>query len=299
MKRFNFKLVGFFVAVIASFLSLESCSKNRIEDEKKMNEYSSINSYMDTKKQEEQEFIIDTTGSGPIIGKQGTKIWTGKQCLMFPNGDSVTWPYTLKLVELYTPKDMIYYQMPTVSNGEILKTGGEIRLRAFKNGTELVLKPDPCMHQIEMPSTNPQANMRVFNNPSPYQNWIEENPVNLFTTSVSSYIASLHTLGWINCGIKAGSTTNSTLTFSSTTDNLDNVGIFIYFPATKSVMQVSNKVSQSIPNGSDVKIVLIGVDASGNLFSYYENRNVTSSATIDIKLTAITDAALTTVLDGL
>ena len=50
MKRFNFKLVGFFVAVIASFLSLESCSKNRIEDEKKMNEYSSINSYMDTKK---------------------------------------------------------------------------------------------------------------------------------------------------------------------------------------------------------------------------------------------------------
>ena len=160
MKKFihtsNWSLIPFaFAAVVVIY----SCSKERIESK---NTYSPVNTYLDSKKQKEQEFIIDSTGSGPIVGNQGTKIWTGKQCLMFPNGDSVTWPFTVKLVELYTPKDMIYYQQPTVASVGILKTDGEIRLRAFKNTTELKLKPDPCMAAIEMPNAAPQTGMRVF-----------------------------------------------------------------------------------------------------------------------------------------
>lgn len=307
MRKANLLTIGKMTFIFSVLFLFVNCSKERIEPvpepepEKVLNQYSSINSYMDSKKQEEQEFIIDTTGTDPITGNQGTKIWTGKQCLMFPNGDSVSWPYTLKLVELYKPKDMIYYQMSTISGGEILKTEGEIRLRAFKDGQELVLKPDPCMHAIEMPSAAPQANMHVFNNPNPYLDWIENNPVNLFTATATSHNASINTLGWINCGLKAGSSTNSTLTFTSATDNLDNVGIFIYFPATKSVMQVSSvsKVSQSIPNGSDVKIILIGVDGNGNLFSFSKNQTVSANSTIDVVMTAITDAALTALLDAL
>lgn len=301
MKKSKLNAFVKFLFIFSSIFIFVHCSKDRIEDEKSLNEYSSINSYMDTKKQEEQEFIIDSTGTGPIVGNQGTKIWTGKECLMYPSGDSITWPYTIKLVELYTPKDMIYYQMPTVSAGNILKTKGEIRLRAFKDGTELVLRPDPCMHQIEMPSITPEANMHVFNGitTGTHPDWIDNVPVNLFSATATSHIASLHTLGWINCGLNAGSTSNSTLTFTSSTDNLANVGVFIYIPATKTVMQVYDMVSQSIPNGSDVKIILIGVDSGGNLFSYYQNQTVTSNSTIDVTLTAITDAALTALLDGL
>ncbi len=302
MKNLTLITTGKILLIFSSLFMLGSCSKDRIEEEEKtLAQYSSINSYMDLKKQEEQEFIIDSTGTGPIIGNQGTKIWTGKECLMYPNGDSVSWPYSVKLIELYTPKDMIYYQMPTVSAGEIMKTKGEIRLRAFKNGTELVLRPDPCMHQIEMPSTTPEANMHVFNGitTNNYPDWMDESPVSLFTATTNSHIVPIHTLGWINCGVLAGSSINSTLSFASSTDNLDNVGIFIYIPSTKTVMQVHNLTSQNIPNGTDVKIILIGVDGTGNLFSYYQALNVTGSSTIDVTLTAISDASLTAVLDGL
>jgi hypothetical protein len=77
------------------------------------------------------------------------------------------------------------------------------------------------------------------------------------------------------------------------------VGIFIYFPATKTVMQVYNMSSKPIPNGSSVKIIAIAVDGSGNLFSYEHSKTVSTSQTIDFSLSATTDAALTTALDNL
>lgn len=303
-------LITLSLFVCTTTLVFVNCSKERIEAVK---QYSPVATYLDTKKQAEQEIIIDSSGTAPIVGKQGTKIWTGKQCLMFPNGDSVTWPFTVKLVELYTPKDMIYYQMPTVSAGTVMKTDGEIKLTAFKNGTELVLKPDPCMAQIEMPNAAPQANMRVFYGinttiaPITYVDWTDD-PTKvgvttslspLFTTNTTGYSAFIAKLGWINCGMLAGSSASSTLTFTSSTDDLTNVGIFVYIPATKTVIQVYNLSSTAIPNGSAVKIIAIGIDASGNLFSAYQEATVSANTTVDVTLGATTDADLTSLLDKL
>jgi len=307
MKKVSIKLAAkiFLASIIISSIVI-GCKKDRIEV---LNTYSPVNTYLDTKKQTEQEFIIDSSGTGPIVGNQGTKIIIGKQCLKFPNGDSVTWPFTVKLVELYTPKDMIYYQQATVASTGILNTDGEIRLRAFKNGTELLLKPDPCMAAIEMPNQAPQAGMSVHYGFGALSSadWTDV-PATLgvttslspaFTTTPYGYAASIAILGWINCGSDAGTTPTSTLAFDSKVDDLTNVGIFIYFPSTKTVMQAYNKASLQIPNGSSVKIVAIAVDGSGNLFSFTDTKTVNSSSTIDITMVATTDAALTTVLDGL
>ena len=54
-----------------------------------------------------------------------------------------------------------------------------------------------------------------------------------------------------------------------------------------------------IPNGSNVKIVMIAVDGSNQLFSYTESRTVNNSATIDMSLSQTTDPALTSYLDNL
>ena len=120
-----------------------------------------------------------------------------------------------------------------------------------------------------------------------------------FTTTVTAYAASIARLGWINCGQNAGSSPTSSLTFASTVDDLTNVGIFVYFPATKTVMQVYNMSSLPIPNGSNVKIICIAVDASGNLFSYDNTKTINSNEQIDVTMVATTDAALTTFLNGL
>ena len=307
MKNVFRKSSTLFIILFVSILYF-ACSKKRIEDPT-VNQYNPVSTYLDTKKQAEQEFIIDSSNTGPIVGNQGTKISIAKQCLMYPNGDSVTWPFTVKLVELYKPKDMIYYQMPTVASGNILETGGEIRLGAFKNGTELVLKPTPCFSQIEMPSTAPKNNMRVFygfdSNGRP--NWTD-NPASLgvttslspvFSTTASSYIASIARLGWINCDVLVTNTPGSTLTFVSSTDNLTNVGLFIYLPATKTVMQVYNVTSDLIPNGVSATIIAIAVDANGQLFSSHTTQTINGNAQVDVVLGPVTDADLTAFLDGL
>lgn len=304
----NLKIVSafFFFLVLASTLFIFSCSKDRIQDPA-LNTYNSPNTYLDSKKQAEQEFDIDSTGTGPIIGNQGTKIWMGKQCLMFPNGDSVTWPFKIKLVELYTPKDMIYCQMPTVASGNILETDGEIRLRAFKNGTELLLKPTGCSAQIEMPNAAPKNYMRVFygyNN----TNWTDNlsslgvtsslNPV--FSATSYGYLNQIGKLGWINCGVNAATSPSSSITFTSTVDDLTNVGIFIYIPGKKTVMKVGPSLSSdNIPNGTNVKVVLIGVDGGGQLYSYDQTLTVNSNSQITVTMTATSDANLTALLNSL
>ncbi len=307
----NLKTITTLILLAAFYFVINpGCKKDRIEEPEPdpLKEYSSINNYFDSKKQEEQEFIIDTSGSGPIVGNQGTKIWIWKGCLEFPNGDTVSWPYTVKLVELYTPKDMIYYQMPTITSGKIMETDGEIRLRAFKDGIELKLKAG-CYVPIEMVNGSPKSYMRVYYGfeTGGYPDWTDD-PSALgvsttitpdFSTSAGGYLDSIVILGWINCGFQVGTGAGYTITFTSTTDNLQNVGIFIYFPNTATVMQVYNKVSGLIPNGSDVKIVGIGVDGSGQLFSFDQTKTVTSSSSLSVTLNSISDGALTSLLDAL
>jgi len=303
----NFKIIFGLSFILTLTAIIFSCSKERIQEPTTTNTYSSPNTYLNSKQQAEQEFDIDSTGSGPIIGNQGTKIWMGRQCLMKPNGDSVFYPFKIKLVELYTPKDMIYYQMPTVASGNILETDGEIRLRAFKDGVELLLRPNGCSAQIEMPNAAPKNYMRVFygfNN----TNWTD-NPASLgVTTSLNpvfsqtsyGYLNQIAKLGWINCGVNASSTPASALTFTSTVDDLTNVGIFIYIPGKKTVMQVgSGLVSDQIPNGTTVKIVLIGIGSNGQLYSYNQNLTVNSNTQITVTMAQTTDAALTTLLNSL
>ena len=298
MKKTNAFVVIALSGLTASVL-LYSCSKQRVA-KAALNTYSPVNTYLASKEQPTQTFVIDSAGGGPIIGKQGTEIWGAKNCLLTPAGDTIGYPFTITLVELYTAKDMIYYEMPTVAGGTILETSGEIRLQAFKGTTQLALKPSQNCFEIQMPCAAPISGMDAWYGitTSGHPDWTS-NPVTPFTTNVSSYTAYPSVLGWINCGQLAGSSSNSTIAFSSTTDDLTNVGIFVYFPATKTVMQAYNSTTTAIPNGSNVEIVAIGVDGTGGLHSFYQTQTVTANNTVDITLTSTTDAALTTQLTNL
>jgi len=301
MKKTNLISKILVTTITITTLITVGCKKDRIQSPPPppLNSYTPVNTYLDSKKQQEQDFIITGPANDTIVGNQGTRIYGGKNCLQLPNGDTIAYPFTIKLVELYTPKDMIYYQMPTVASGNILETDGEIRLRAFKGTQELSLRPSPCAYGIEMPNTSPKSYMNVFygSNNGNYVNWADSQVG--FTTTSYGYLAYPNPLGWINCGNQIGNGTGSTLTFTSSTDDLTNVGIFIYFTTTKGLMQVYGASSGQIPNGSSVKIVMIGVNSSGSLYSYTESRTVNANATIDVSLSQTTDATLTAYLNNL
>ena len=298
MKKLNIVHSLSLIAIVAITLINYSCKKDRIEPqvEEEKNAYNPINSYLDSKKQAEQEFVITGPGNDTIVGNQGTRIYGSKNCLQYPNGDTVAYPFSIFLVELYTPKDMIYYQMPTVASGNIMETDGEISLRATANSQNLVLV---CPYAVEMPNALPSSNRTIFlgTDNGSYVNWTDSGTP--FTTTSYGYLGTINAFGWVNCGTQVGTGSGHTLTFTSSVDDLTNVGIFIYFPATRTVMQVYNTVSGLIPNGSSIKIVMMAQDASGQLFSYTESRTVNASATINMSLSQTTDPALTSYLDNL
>lgn len=286
------------VLLVAFTLINLGCKKDRIElpEEVEKNEYNDVSDYLNSKKQQEQDFEITGPSNDTIVGNQGTRIYGMKSCLRDANGDTIDYPFTVHLVELYTPKDMIYWQMPTIANGNLLETDGEVRIRATKGGQDLNLN---CPFNFEMPNTAPNSNMKIFKGTDngTFVDWSNTN--NSFTITSYGYLGSTSTFGWLNADIDLGTPSGGTITFASQTDNLTNVGIFIYVPTTKTVMQVYNLTSGVIPNGTDIKIILMAQDASGQLFSYTESRTTSSSTTISVSLSATTDADLTTHLNSL
>lgn len=290
-------LLASFLLVAISLINF-SCKKDRIElpEEPELNEYSPVNNYLDSKKQQEQDFEITGPSNDTLVGNQGTRIYGMKSCLRDANGDTIDYPFNVHLVELYTPKDMIYWQMPTVANSNILETDGEVRIRSTKNGQELSLN---CPFSFEMPNNAPNSSMKIYKGTDngTFVDWA--NTGNSFTLTNYGYLGSTSSFGWLGADIQVGNGTGSTITFTSQTDNLTNVGIFIYMPATKTVMQVYNLESGLIPSGTAIKIILMAQDANGQLFSYTESRTSSSNTTMTVSLTATTDTDLTNYLDAL
>lgn len=288
----------------STLIFMGACSDERVEEDE-LNSYESMNDYLDSKKQEEQVFTIDTTGDGPLIGKEGTRIWGGKDLLMFPNGDSVTWPYTVTLVELYNGKDMAYYEMPTVAGGELMRTRGEIRLRAFKDGEELVLRPGKNI-VVEMPSDDALAGLSVFygSTQMTYTDWTNDpttlgtTPVGAgtFTASDSSHIGQVDVLGWVNAGDSQSDGSGGVISFTSETDELDNVKIFAYIADDRTLIQAYDQKMNPIPDGTKVEILAMAIDASEQLFSFSKTITVSGDESVEVTLSEISDADLTALL---
>lgn len=276
-----------------------SCKKDRIEtpEPEQLTAYEPINTYLDQKKQPEQDFLITGPSNDTITGNQGTKIYGAKNCLRDGNNDTVDYPFNVKLVELYTPKDMIYWQMPTMGSGNALNSDGEIRVRAVKNNVDLTLAAS-CPFAVEMPNGAPSSTMNIYNgnDNGTFVDWINSSV--LFSTTSYGYKGFVNSLGWISCAEQVA-TGGHNVSFTSTTDDLTNVGIFIYIPATKTLVQGYNQTASGIPNGSSVKIVLMAQDNNGDLFSYTKTKTINGNTSIDISLSSTTDAALTSHLNGL
>lgn len=286
------------IAIVVSVLIgivISSCSKDRIETELKS--YESMQEYFDSKKPEEQEFIIDTLGSCPITGMLGTRICVAKTSLQFPDGDSVYFPYVLKLVEIYSPQDAIYYSFSHVEQNGIYTCKGQTRVRYFKNDVELTL-PNTQGWELEMPVENPEPNISVFLGTSQEPIRFEKS-AQLFDTTLYGLSAVLLQTGWSAAGASIDMSDVKTLSFSSSTDNLGTVTTYVYLSEYDCVMHVQSPQSVTVPTGSSVSVVVMAIDSSNQLFSFTKELVVNEDVTVDVSLSETTDEALTTVLAGL
>ena len=282
------------LAVVTAVLF--GCSKDRIDPDK--NAYKSLSEYLNSKKQEEQEFTINEGGECPILGKEGTKICGSKDVLRL-NGQTIEWPYTVRLIELLSVKEMIYYQHSNTNTAGFLTTDGEIKLTTYKDGQALAINTGSAWN-VELPNSNPAGDMNIYYGTGGDDVSWGTSSSGTFAKSTYGYSGNVNTFGWIGASKQAvTAATTATFSFSSSTDELDNVLTYIYLSDKKSLVQVYDQSSIGLPIGENATIVMIGINSKDELFYYSSPTTVDGDTTFEVSLVSISDSNLTTFLNGL
>jgi hypothetical protein len=159
-----------------------------------------------------QKFSYDPTRPNTFTGAKGTVITIPANAFL-RNGRVVTTPVELQVREIFSRADMVLSNMPTVSDGRVLESAGEVFLRASQDST-IRLAPNTAI-QIRTqspPGVSPQDTMRLFVAPSaPVAqtncfNWtLNTSPDSGISPAPGGYTITVGSLlynagiGWLNC----------------------------------------------------------------------------------------------------
>jgi hypothetical protein len=283
-----------------------------VYDKIKTPSYSKADGFYNKYKQEEQDFVVDSLGKGLIIGKHGTILSGDGSIFMYSNKQSITYPFSLKLIEVYGAKDMILSTLPSVAGTTALETGGEISIKAFKNNQELLLKPGKKYSMALDTNANLQSNMKVFygfnsNNITDWTSTVSALDPSINPDSLSAvinlplfYQMNIARMGWANCARNLSNSGASTsISFTADASNPQDIDIFLVFKNNSSVMKVNNLQSYQVPVGTQLTVIAIAMDQNNSLV--YDKQSITASSNLQVTIdpVSISEAALLSVLDGL
>lgn len=314
MKTLN--KINLFLLVIIGLHLGSSCSKERIEKEAEeketLTEYANMDDFYNLNEPPEQTFVIDSTGGDTITGMDGTKIWgIPKEIFMIKSTQQdISYPYTLKLKEAYSIKNMIMCRLPGIAQGDLLHSAGEVKITAFKNSDELAIK-NTCFLPFLAPSTNTVPNMEVFygftngttndwNNDVLQTDYLfSSDNVTSVSTSTNGYLTHIARLGWSNIGKKITPSSQANITFTATGTNTNYIDIYVVFNNLHNYVKVSNLVANNMPVGEPITVFAIAKDSGGTMYYFKNNYTVAAGLTVDLVMTASTEAQVLTELAGL
>lgn len=139
-----------------------------------------------------------------IINTSGMQLRFPVNCLVTQNGQPVTGKVFLETLLITKKGNMILADKPTISNGRVLISGGELFVRVRKENEELVLAPGRFL-EFTVPDPAPSPQMRLFygdeSNPDRF-NWLPAQDsgqiAGVFAGS-QGYNGLSANLRWINC----------------------------------------------------------------------------------------------------
>lgn len=289
-----------YIVLIASCIVIAACSKDRI----KHPSFEPMDAFFNKHKVEEQEFIITNEDSaGPIIGNQGTKIHVSKRLFKFPNrADVVDFPYTIKLVELYKNKDVVYYQFPTPHANGALNNGGEIRVRAYKNNEELVLKSGSSYLSV-FSSAVTEPNMSPFQGTTTsndkFSAWNLATDGSTVVVSSNEYAFTSFLMGWITPAVNAPGAGTGSIDFTVKGAGGAVIELAIIFKNFHCVLTGNNLKLEGIPVGEPATVMGMAMDQDGKYRLHKSEITTTSSMSIELKMDEISEVNLLSTMDAL
>jgi hypothetical protein len=292
-----------------------SCSQNRITPSdvkgtgtEKIVDFNVVYNYnvMESLLKTQQKYTVNSITDLPIKTKKGTSLWIYDYNLKTANGQVVKYPFDVDIIELYTLKDMVLYNKPTMSGDLLLSTAGAIYINPSQNQVALKIGEFP---RFDMPTAQTDPNMTIFYEimtdnerrtwrKSDFRETNNKQQEGIFFTNKQAYQIFPSQYGWINCdkfynflGEKVK------IEFKSTYPEIKNMMIFMVMPRISSVMGVYSGMSGEIPAGETVKIVAVAKSTEGEFYSYFTEIISEKNKIVELKLTETTEAEFLGKLD--
>ena len=268
-----------------------------------------------------QTCTIDAATWNSIEGAEGTRVFIPANSFQDASGTPVSGSVEIKMVEILTLADAILTNKPTISNGSLLTTGGELNINAYQGGDVLGLTPGANI-TFTVPTTTPDNNMGLFlGTPGSNVdvNWVPSDSLGVTDSVIvagdttgsggwSDYYwfdITGDSLGWINCDYFYGDPnpmTDLSIIPNSGHDET-NTMVWIHVASANSVAPTWWDMTDSfdfnsIPETTNVTIVAIS-EISGQYYSAIVPITVSTNHVENITLNATTLAQFETDLDNL
>lgn len=159
-----------------------------------------------------QTFTVNATTGQSITGSNGTKIYIPANAFVYSNGTTVTGNVEIELIEVLDVSEMINLNKTTTSNGQILVSGGQLKVTATQNSNYLTLSPNAALY-VEIPTTVADPQMGLFTGTVASDSTIDWMSAGQDTSQTDSIWVTVDSsggswysfpfdndsLGWINC----------------------------------------------------------------------------------------------------
>ena len=258
---------------------------------------SSIGAFFDNNlESEKQTFTINPTTDYMVTGVNGTTLFFNANTFEDMNGNTVSGPVEIEMIETQSNKDMLLWNRPTTTtSGELLVSGGIVYVNVTQGGNQLSINDnDPI--QASVPSDNYIAmdyftgsednNGRfgwelddtdtVTTNTADTTNW-NPNGGGLFT-----FDFTIDSIGWINCDYFYGTDPLTGVQVELPDSfNGSNSAVFIYYSNLNSVASLYDSDEDGVfdlgwsyatPIGQNISFVVIS-EINGSF--YYSIVNAT------------------------
>jgi hypothetical protein len=242
-----------------------------------------------------QVFMINPEKDTTVVGAKGTSIFIHANCLTSENGELLRGTVKLELKELYSKKEMILSNKPTVSNGKLLESNGEIFLNGTSNGKNLIINCEegisvtlatPVISDMEMwlGTIDDKGNMNWQKDSAvaavsidPESNWNRELNYEDYNSTVNNFLFTTKKFGWINCDRFATDTTEKVEMYIQLKNSFPKeyqTYVYVLFPDMNSVLPLysgdGENYSATVPSGKEIKIICVSATEIRTFFDMKE-----------------------------
>jgi hypothetical protein len=290
-------------AILATaIVSVTACKKD-----KSTPNYAKADDFLASHAIKVQSFTGNAGTGFSIIGEKGTKVTFTPNAFVDGNGNAVSGNVTVTLKEVLSKKDVLFSGVMTESNGQLLESGGEILVKAQKDGADLRLNPalQNDGARVEIPKVMNDKDMGLFVQDKRQQggatggNQQQQSPFTWnpapyypFGNGPNSYTFSLPSFTWVNCdrfySDPNPKTTITALPAFQDNNQVSDLQVMLVFKNIATVVTLPfdytaakfQSYQNSLPIGLQADLIILGKDSDG--FIQFGTQSITIGAGMHI-----------------